>query len=89
MSVVLVRVLRGRCASLPCAWSLLTRRAVSTELTAVSSIPSARLVVSEDAGSATISSQPFLPIVVGWAASSHRPLSKYATVYTGHKLYMH
>ena len=87
MSVVLVRVLRGRCASLPCAWSLLTRRAVSTELTAVSSIPSARLVVSEDAGSATISSQPFLPIVVGWAASSHRPLSKYATVYTGHKLH--
>ena len=80
-------------------WSLLARRAMSSitttgaagnggdELTAVSSIPGARLVMAEDAGSATISSQPFLPIVVGWSESSHRPLSKYTTVYTGYRLH--
>ena len=85
----------SRCSSFS-IHNLLTRcLSSSTESAAVlpkelqnfRAIKNARLIVSAGSECKPISSQPVLPLVVGWTASSHRALSKYAAVYSEHGLH--
>ena len=57
------------------------------ELQDVRAIKNARLIISAESECKAISSQPVLPLVVGWTESSHRALSKYAAVYNDHGLH--
>lgn len=83
----------SQCSSFPIHY-LLTRclsfssaNVLPKELEDVRAIKNARLIVSAESECKLISSQPVLPLVVGWTESSHRALSKYAAVYSQHGLH--